>query len=217
MLECLGNEPCHFILIFDNGYFSEFGTFSITRLDRPHPQAPAGEEFRLARVDLRRLSQGRGVFRPRGDAAAGTPAEPLQGWKLPPQTHKYRLLAQAPHGVLQAGAGNGGSTLRIFAISKTITGVILDLEPGALRELHWHPTADEWQYVLEGNVSVTMFGSHGRYRIETLDEGGRRLHSARLWPLDRERGQEAVPRPDRVQHRTLRGDRPVAMDRRQSG
>ena len=23
-------EPCHFILIFDNGYFSEFGTFSIT-------------------------------------------------------------------------------------------------------------------------------------------------------------------------------------------
>src|SRR3984957_19243025 len=30
MLECLGNEPCHFILIFDNGYFSEFGTFSIS-------------------------------------------------------------------------------------------------------------------------------------------------------------------------------------------
>src|SRR6266702_1911619 len=30
MLECLGNEPCHFVLIFDNGYFSEFGTFSIS-------------------------------------------------------------------------------------------------------------------------------------------------------------------------------------------
>lgn len=30
MLECLGDKPCHFILIFDNGYFSEFGTFSIT-------------------------------------------------------------------------------------------------------------------------------------------------------------------------------------------
>src|SRR5579863_3485795 len=30
MLQCLGNTPCHFILIFDNGYFSEFGTFSIT-------------------------------------------------------------------------------------------------------------------------------------------------------------------------------------------
>src|SRR6267378_3029331 len=30
MLECLGDQECHFILIFDNGYFSEFGTFSIT-------------------------------------------------------------------------------------------------------------------------------------------------------------------------------------------
>ncbi len=29
-----------------------------------------------------------------------------------------------------------------FPISKTVTGVILDLDPGALRELHWHPTAD---------------------------------------------------------------------------
>ena len=58
-----------------------------------------------------------------------------------------------------------------FPISKTVTGVILDLEPGGLRELHWHPTADEWQYVIEGKVSVTMFGSHGRYRTETLDKG----------------------------------------------
>ena len=38
-------------------------------------------------------------------------------------------------------------------------------------ELHWHPTADEWQYVIDGNISVTMFGSHGRYRTETLDKG----------------------------------------------
>ena len=58
-----------------------------------------------------------------------------------------------------------------FPISETITGVILDLDPGGLRELHWHPTADEWQYVIDGEVSVTMFGSHGRYRTETLGKG----------------------------------------------
>ena len=49
--------------------------------------------------------------------------------------------------------------------------MVLDLEPGGLRELHWHPNADEWQYVIDGRISVTMFGSHGRYRIETLDKG----------------------------------------------
>jgi oxalate decarboxylase len=58
-----------------------------------------------------------------------------------------------------------------FPISQTITGAVLELEPAALRELHWHPTADEWQYVLDGTVSVTMFGSGGRYRIETLEKG----------------------------------------------
>jgi oxalate decarboxylase len=45
------------------------------------------------------------------------------------------------------------------------------LEPGAMRTLHWHPNADEWQYVVEGEVSVTLFGSHGRYRIERLQKG----------------------------------------------
>ena len=70
---------------------------------------------------------------------------------------------------------DGGRMWRVdstnFPISTTMTGVVLDLEPGGLRELHWHPTADEWQYVIEGDVSVTMFGSHGRYRAETLSKG----------------------------------------------
>ena len=30
MLECLGDEPCHFVLIFDNGHAPTFGTFSST-------------------------------------------------------------------------------------------------------------------------------------------------------------------------------------------
>jgi len=34
------------------------------------------------------------------------------------------------------------------------------------------PAADEWQYVIEGKISVTMFGSGGRYRTKTLEKGG---------------------------------------------
>jgi len=40
-----------------------------------------------------------------------------------------------------------------------------------LRELHWHPNADEWQYVIDGDLTVTMFGSHGRFRMEQLHAG----------------------------------------------
>ncbi len=30
----------------------------------------------------------------------------------------------------------------------------LEIEPGAMRELHWHPHADEWQYYLEGAAEM---------------------------------------------------------------
>ena len=63
-----------------------------------------------------------------------------------------------------------------FPISQTITGEILDLEPGGLRELHWHPNADEWQYVISGEVHVTIFGSHGRYQDRDAPRGRRGLH-----------------------------------------
>ncbi|APW64040.1 cupin domain-containing protein [Paludisphaera borealis] len=169
MLECLGDAPTHFILIFDNGYFSEFGTFSITDWLGHVPKPLLAKNFGLLESAFDGFPQEE-VYFARGAEPPETPAKPLQGWKLPPLTHKYQLLAQPPHRVYK-----GGREWRVdstsFPISKTVTGVILDLDPGALRELHWHPTADEWQYVIEGDVSVTMFGSHGRFRTETLAKG----------------------------------------------
>jgi oxalate decarboxylase len=169
MLECLGNEPAHFILIFDNGYFSEFGTFSISDWIGHVPKALLAKNFRLPVSAFDGFPKDEFYFA-RGTLPPEKPATPLAGWKLPSQTHKFELLEQPPHKVFE-----GGKEWRIdstrFPISTTITGVILDLDPGALRELHWHPTADEWQYVIQGQVSVTMFDSHGRFRTETLNQG----------------------------------------------
>jgi oxalate decarboxylase len=30
-----------------------------------------------------------------------------------------------------------------------MAALIIELEPGAMREIHWHPDADEWQYYIE--------------------------------------------------------------------
>ena len=169
MLECLGDQPCHFILIFDNGYFSEFGTFSISDWIGHTPKPLLAKNFGVPAATFDKFPKSE-VYFARGAIPPEEPAKPLQGWKLPAETHKYRLLAQPPHAVY-----NGGREWRVdstqFPISKTITGLIVDLDPGALRELHWHPTADEWHYVIEGNISVTLFGSGGRYRIETREKG----------------------------------------------
>ncbi len=169
MLECLGDEPCHFVLIFDNGYFSEFGTFSISDWIGHAPAALLAKNFGLPKSTFEGFPKKEVYF-----AKGAIPPEPAADTQGPTPrtrlTHKWELLKNDPL------VDNKGGTLWMvdstkFPISKTIAGAILDLEPGALRELHWHPSADEWQYVLEGTISVTMFGSHGRFRTETLAPG----------------------------------------------
>lgn len=36
----------------------------------------------------------------------------------------------------------------VFPIALTIAAAEVTVEPGAMRELHWHPTQDEWSYFL---------------------------------------------------------------------
>jgi oxalate decarboxylase len=170
MLQCLGDQPCHFILIFDNGYFSEFGTFSITDWIGHSPRSLLAKNLGMPESAFEDFPKDE-VYFARGPVPPDEEELPLQGHlRSTPETHKYRMLSQEPHSIHK-----GGREWRVgadkFPISKTVTGVILDLEPGALRELHWHPNADEWQYVISGQVDVTLFGSHGRYRIETLGKG----------------------------------------------
>src|SRR4051812_39582701 len=169
MLECLGNEPCHFILIFDNGYFSEFGTFSITDWLGGTSKSLVAKNLSVPVSALDGFPK-KEVYFAQGTLPPEKQSTPLQGWNQSPITHKFKLLEQQPHRIYE-----GGKEWRVdstnFPISTTVTGVILDLEPGALRELHWHPSADEWQYVLTGEISVTMFGSGGRHRVETMEKG----------------------------------------------
>src|SRR5262249_27097245 len=166
---CLGDKPCHFILVFDNGYFSEFGTFSITDWLGHTPKALLAKNFGLPEATFDGFPREE-IYFARGPVPPEN-ATPLQGaLRSPPQTHRFRMMAQEPHSIHKFGREWRIGAER-FPISQTITGVILDLEPGGLRELHWHPNADERQYVIDGRFSVTLFGSAGRYRIETLDKG----------------------------------------------
>src|SRR5438874_4596424 len=169
MLECLGNEPCHFVLIFDNGYFSEFGTFSITDWIGHTPKPLLAKNFNLPAATFDKFPD-REVYFARGAQPPAVPAAPLQGVRLPPETHKARLTSQAATGIFPGGRVWQLDSRR-FPISKTVTGMVFEIERGGMRELHWHPNADEWQYVLSGRASVTLFGSGGRFRTETLGQG----------------------------------------------
>jgi oxalate decarboxylase len=95
MLQCLGARPCHFILIFDNGYFSEFGTFSITDWIGHVPKPLLAKNFGVPEATFDTFPKQE-VYFARGAIPPEAPATPLQGWKLPAQTHKYRHEPGAP-------------------------------------------------------------------------------------------------------------------------
>jgi oxalate decarboxylase len=62
-----------------------------------------------------------------------------------------------------------GGTVRItdssnFPVSTTIAAALVEIEPRGMRELHWHPTNDEWQYYIEGNGRMTVFAAEGKAR-----------------------------------------------------
>lgn len=168
-LQCLGPDEAHFILVFDNGHFSEFGTFSIT--DWIGHTSPA--------ILSRNLNLPASAFSsvPREEAyivqgkIPPAVAEDLRNRDLPENQspHKFRLAATRP--IVFSGGEERIVSSKEFPIQKTLTGVIQDLKPGALRELHWHPNADEWQYYVSGRSRVTVFGAHGRVASEEFRPG----------------------------------------------
>lgn len=53
---------------------------------------------------------------------------------------------------------------RTFPASVTVASALVEVQPGGLRELHWHPNADEWQYYIQGAGRMTVFAAEGRAR-----------------------------------------------------
>ena len=163
-IQGLGPGTCVFILVFDNGYFSEFGTFSITDWIGHTPADVLAKNFGLPASAFANFPK-KEVYIATGPVPAPLPEEPAPGsLNLPALTHRYRLLAQEPD--LFDGGTMRVASEREFPISTTMTGALLTIKPGAMRELHWHPNAAEWQFYVKGSARMTVFGSGGRARTD---------------------------------------------------
>src|SRR3569833_1707266 len=78
------------------------------------------------------------------------------------QRFSPKMLAQTP-------AITTGGQVRItdssnFPVSKTVAAAHVVILPGALREMHWHPNADEWSFFIRGRARVTVFAAAGTAR-----------------------------------------------------
>lgn len=60
---------------------------------------------------------------------------------------------------------------KVFPAAKTISAAFVEVEPGGMRELHWHPKAAEWQYYIQGEANMTVFNSMGLARTFDFKAG----------------------------------------------
>ncbi|MFZ0819741.1 MAG: cupin domain-containing protein [Candidatus Acidiferrales bacterium] len=168
-LQCLGPGDAHFILVFDDGHFSEFGTFSITDFMNQMPPKIVSRNFNLPESVIAVFPKGE-VYITQGKVPPAVPENLRNG---DPDTnqfpHKFRLGVRPP-AVFVGGTERIVSSVE-FPIQTTVSAVLMDLKPGGVRELHWHPNADEWQYVISGRTRVGIFGAHGRSLTDEFSPG----------------------------------------------
>ncbi len=162
-------EGCEFLLVFDDGEFSENSTFLITDWFAHTPKEVLAANFGVPESEFADIPKKElYIFE---DKVPG----PLETQEVPspqgpaPVGFTHKLLAQQP---IRTSAG----TVRVvdaqnFAVSKTIAAALVEVEPGGLREMHWHPNSDEWQYYLEGHARMTVFASGGKARTFNYQAG----------------------------------------------
>ena len=168
-IQGMGDEECHFILVFDNGYFSEFATFSLSDWIAQTPKEVLAKEFGMPVSAFDKFPKSE-VYIAQGPNPIPLPAvPPPESENPPPLTHRFRLGAKIPETV--SGGTFNLVSQKEFPISTTMSGAILKLKPLAMREMHWHPNADEWQYYIKGRARMTVFGSEGRKITREFEAG----------------------------------------------
>ncbi|KAK7691047.1 hypothetical protein QCA50_006150 [Cerrena zonata] len=74
------------------------------------------------------------------------------------------------HNRLQTGGWARQQNVGVMPIATAMAGVNMRLEAGAIRELHWHKTA-EWAYIINGTVQVTAINTDGQNFLGTVGAG----------------------------------------------
>jgi oxalate decarboxylase len=161
-IQGLGPDGCEFLLVFDDGSFDEDDTFLITDWFKHIPQEVLGKNFGVSGDNFAHLPDPSQRYIFKSEVPGPLGPDKLMGAKPVPQTFKHRLMAQEP-------IRTKGGTVRIadssvFKASKTVAAALVEVEPGGMRELHWHPNVDEWQYYIEGQGRMGVFGAQGTAR-----------------------------------------------------
>ena len=160
-IQGLDPQGTEFLLVFDDGNFSEENTFLISDWFAHTPKEVLAKNFGWPESAFDNIPKEE-LYIFTAPVPGPIEQDRIKGPQSVPQTYSHRLMAQSPQ-------RTRGGTVRIvdtrnFPASNTTAAALVELEPGGMREMHWHPNADEWQYWIEGQGRMTIFASGSKAR-----------------------------------------------------
>lgn len=153
-------EGCEFLLVFDQGDFSEDNTFLASELMLRNPKEVLSKNLQTPVSAFDNIPQDQLYIFTGTPAPANISEQNVTGPAgIVPynESYSYHFSQQQPYVV------PGGSVKIIdtttFPIATEFAAALVTVEPGAMRELHWHLTSDEWNFFIQGSARITLFNA----------------------------------------------------------
>jgi oxalate decarboxylase len=166
-LQGLGPEGAEFLLVFDDAFQSEFNTLLLTDWIAHTPPDILARNFGVPVDVFKNIPlHDLWIFQGKEPPALAVDQAAVASGGTPPEPFTFSLTATKP--VKENASGRVQlADSRTFKVSKTIAAAIETIKPGGLRQMHWHPNADEWQYWIKGQGRMTVFNTGPR--AQTID------------------------------------------------
>jgi oxalate decarboxylase len=170
-IQGLAPDGCEFMLVFDDGNFSEYETVLLTDWMAHTPRDVVARNFQVSEDALAKLpTKEKFIFQTDVPGPLAEDRRVAAGALGPSATDFAFRTMDYP-----ATKTNKSGEVRIIDSSTfkitTTSAAIVTVKPGGMRELHWHPNADEWQFFYGGKGRMTVFTTGGRARTMDFETG----------------------------------------------
>ena len=171
-IQGLPPDGTEFMLVFDDGNFSEYETVLLTDWMAHTPPDVVAKNFGVAQSALAKMpKREKFIFQADVPGSLAEDQRNAAGALGPsPIDFAFRTTQQPQPTKLKSGEVRVIDSNN-FKISTTIAAAIVTVKPGGMRELHWHPNADEWQFYISGKARMTVFTTGGRARTMDFETG----------------------------------------------
>jgi len=171
-IQGLGPDGAEFMLVFDDGEFSETETVLLSDSVAHLPPEVLSKNFGVANAALKNLpKQELFIFQTAVPGPLGADQNAAAGaLGKSPSDFAFRTMEMPPTMSTKSGEVRIVDSSK-FKVATTVAMAMVTLHPGGLRELHWHPNADEWQYYISGKARMTVVATGNKARTMDFQAG----------------------------------------------